>query len=246
MDEATIKSAVTQHYARVVQESSAGCCAPSASDCCGTSLVDYGDLDAQLPVGANLGLGCGLPVMNADLHAGEVVLDLGSGAGVDVFLAAQSVGPTGRVIGVDMTPDMVQKARANAARGGYENVEFRLGEIEHLPLEKESVDVILSNCVINLVSDKRRVFAEMFRVLKPGGRFSVSDMVTTGEVPAALRQDPEAWSCCLGGALDQEVYLDLLGKAGFVEVKISNSMEYNAYRTEAYRILSVTVEGRKP
>jgi arsenite methyltransferase len=174
-----------------------------------------------------------------------VVLDLGSGAGVDVFLAAQAAGETGWVIGVDMTPEMIARARQNAAQGGYTNVEFRQGEIEHLPVQDDSVDVILSNCVINLSPDKRQVFAEMYRVLKPGGRFSIADVVTTGNVPAALRADLEAWSCCIGGAMDLTEYLSWLREAGFVGVQVKDAQGTESENEGVYSIQNVTVEGWK-
>jgi SAM-dependent methyltransferase len=242
MEENQIKTAVRQHYAEIAVANRSGCCDPQESS---ESLIEYGQIGIGLPEGANLGLGCGLPTMHAAIQPGDIVLDLGSGAGVDVFLAAQAVGVDGHVIGVDMTPEMISRARENAARGGYTNVEFRLGEIERLPVEDSSVDIILSNCVINLSPDKRQVFAEMHRVLKPGGRFSIADIVTTGVVPASLRDDLEAWSCCLGGAEDLEVYLDLLRAAGFVEVQVKDRRSYSDKEFAPYNILSVTVEGWK-
>lgn len=242
MEEKQIKAAVRQRYAEIAAADRSGCCdAGEGSE----TLIEYGQIGIGLPEGANLGLGCGLPTRHAAIRPGEVVLDLGSGAGVDVFLAAQAVGEEGRVIGVDMTPEMIARARENAARGGYANVEFRLGEIERLPLEDSSVDVILSNCVINLTPDKGKVFSEMHRVLKAGGRFSIADIVTTGVVPASLREDLDAWSCCLGGAEDLKVYLGLLRAAGFVDVQVKDSQAYNHLSPDAYNILSVTVEGCK-
>ena len=158
--------------------------------------------------------GCGNPTAIAGLRPGEVVLDLGSGGGIDCFLAARKVGPTGHVIGVDMTPEMISLARRNKAKLGLDNVEFRLGEMEHMPVADGSVDVIISNCVINLAPDKDPVFAESYRVLKPGGRMSVSDIVTYGELPDLLRRSLEAWAGCLAGALDEDAYLDKMRSAG--------------------------------
>jgi ubiquinone/menaquinone biosynthesis C-methylase UbiE len=203
-------------------------------------------LQGDVVPGSDLGLGCGTPTAHADLHPGETVLDLGSGAGVDVFLAAKDVGPAGRVIGVDMTPEMIERARANALAAGLANVEFRLGDIEALPVEEGAVDAVLSNCVINLAPDKRRVFAEIRRVLRPGGRFVVSDMVTYGDVPAAIRQDLELWAGCVAGAMDREAYLALVRETGFERVRVKAESTYPSPEREAYGLQSVTVEGWKP
>jgi ubiquinone/menaquinone biosynthesis C-methylase UbiE len=173
-----------------------------------------------------MGLGCGNPTALAELTEGETVLDLGCGAGLDVFLAAQKVGDTGKVIGVDMTPEMVAKARENAEKGHYTNVEFRLGEIENLPIEDNSVDVIISNCVINLSPDKLVTFKEAFRVLKPNGRILISDLVTEGELPEDIRQSFEAWACCIAGALERQEYLGTIEKAGFRDVAIVAQHQY--------------------
>jgi len=187
--------------------------------------VGYGasELD-EIPEGADLGLGCGNPTAIAALRPGEVVLDLGSGAGIDAFLAAGRVGPSGKVFGVDMTPEMVDRARGNAGTGGYANVEFRLGEIEALPLPSESVDVVLSNCVLNLSPDKDRALAEAFRVLKPGGRMVISDMVSDKPVPEALQGDLEAVAGCL--PTHEERYLDEIRSAGFANVRITSRSAY--------------------
>jgi arsenite methyltransferase len=177
------------------------------------------DLDS-VPEGANLGLGCGNPTALASLKKGETVLDLGAGAGFDCFLAANKVGADGMVIGVDMTPEMVDKARSNARKGGYKNVDFRLGELEHLPVADNSVDVLISNCVINLTPDKAAVFKEAFRVLKPGGRFAVSDIVLLKELPDAVKQSVAAYVGCLSGAIMKDDYLETIRDAGFEGVKI--------------------------
>jgi len=173
-----------------------------------------------VPDGANLGLGCGNPVALASLSEGETVMDLGSGAGFDCFLAANRVGKKGRVIGVDMTPEMLEKARENAAKGGYDNVEFRLGEIENLPAVDNSVDAVISNCVINLSPDKGRVFAEAFRVLKPGGRLMVSDIVILRELPDFIRKSAAAYVGCISGALLKDEYIGMIEKAGFGKVTV--------------------------
>ncbi|GAB6285036.1 MAG: arsenite methyltransferase [Methanoregula sp.] len=223
--EKTIKDEIRNNYGTIAR-TGGSCCGPAAS--CGCSpasdaskKVGYSDDDiAAAPNGANLGLGCGNPVAIASLQKGETVLDLGSGGGFDAFLAAKRVGATGRVIGVDMTPEMIERARANAKAGGYTNVEFRLGEIENLPVDDNSVDVIISNCVINLAGDKGRVFAEAFRVLKPGGRLMVSDTVMTKPIPEAMRKSVAAYVGCVSGALMKEEYLSMLRAAGFAKAEI--------------------------
>lgn len=172
--------------------------------------------------------GCGNPTAIAALKPGEAVLDLGSGGGIDCFLAAQQVGPSGRVIGVDMTPEMVSLARQNALGTGATNVEFRLGEMEHLPVESGTVDVVISNCVINLSPDKATVFAEALRVLKPGGRFSVSDIVLVGTLPEGMRQNLELWGSCIPGALEKDVFLRDLATAGFVEVEVHKLSDWQS------------------
>jgi len=202
------------------------CC--SGSSCCGNSSpvdlsksLGYSESDVQAVPDANLGLGCGNPTAFAELKPGNVVLDLGSGGGFDCFLAAQKVGSSGKVIGVDMTPEMVKKAQANAQKYGYLNVEFRHGDIEDLPVEDSSVDIIISNCVINLAPDKEKVFREAFRVLKPEGRMYISDMVLLDELPEELKNDSGLLAGCIAGAVLKEEYLRLLKKAGF-SVEILN------------------------
>ena len=228
METHDIRKKVRDGYAQVALGAKQSCCGP-ASPCCGSGssaqfisgAVGYSreQMDA-VPEGANLGLGCGNPVALASLRAGETVLDLGAGAGFDCFLAAREVGDTGRVIGVDMTPEMLAKARENAVKGGYRNVEFRLGEIEHLPVADATVDIILSNCVINLSPEKPQVFAEAFRVLKPGGRLAVSDVVLLRPLPPALAQSAAAYLGCVAGASLREDYLEMLRRSGFGEVRI--------------------------
>ena len=222
-----IRKVVRKRYAKIASTSSS-CCTPAAS-CCGgantardmSKRIGYTDDELRtVPEGANLGLGCGNPVALASLREGETVLDLGSGAGFDCFLAANRVGRTGNVIGVDMTPEMIEKARGNAKKGNYSNVEFRLGEIENLPVADNSVDVMISNCVINLSPDKRRVFAEAYRVLRPNGRLMVSDIVLLKELPASVMNSLEAYVSCVSGAMIREEYLRTIENAGFKEVKI--------------------------
>jgi arsenite methyltransferase len=210
------------------QQAGNGCCQPSVSEALTLASALYGDSTiADLPdTVTDISLGCGNPTAIAGLQPGETVLDLGSGGGIDCFLAAKAVGPAGTVIGVDMTDDMLQVANTNKTNLGMNNVEFRKGEIENLPVESNSVDVIISNCVINLSPDKTAVFREAFRVLKPGGRFAVSDMVTEGDFPSQLRENMGAWAGCITGALDQEAYLAEMRKIGFVDVAIESRQSY--------------------
>lgn len=202
----------------------------------------------RIPESAIMGLGCGNPAGLATLKKGETVLDLGSGGGIDVFLAANKVGEKGWVIGVDITSEMIRKARSNARKGGYKNVEFRLGEIEDLPIEDESVDVIISNCVINLSPDKERVFAEAYRVLKPGGRMVISDIVTDKELPDEIRKSFSAWAECIGGALVRKEYLSAIKKAGFSPIKVLDEkvfLEEGMSEKIRGRIISIKVEAKK-
>jgi arsenite methyltransferase len=229
----TVRTAVRARYGRIAeQEGSCGCsptcCLPPAVTTPqnrNAAAVSHGlgyspDETRAVPEGANLGLGCGNPQAIAALKPGEIVLDLGSGGGFDAFLAARAVGPSGRVIGVDMTPEMVSKARMNQAKGGSENVEFRLGEIENLPVADSTVDVIISNCVINRSPDKPGVFREAYRVLKPGGRLAVSDIVALAPLPDELRRDWELYTGCVAGASFVDDLKDMLKKAGFTKIRI--------------------------
>jgi arsenite methyltransferase len=218
-----VRGTVREHYAKVAK-ADAGCCGPTPG-CCGPApaaslALGYSPEEVAAGAGANLGLGCGNPQAIAALSPGEVVLDLGSGAGFDAVLAARRVGPTGRVIGVDMTPEMIAKARKNVAEMGLDQVEFRLGEIEHLPVAEETIDAILSNCVINLSPDKRAVFAEAFRVLRPGGRLAISDVVAIAEIPKALRDDTLALAGCVAGAALVSEIESTLSSLGFEQVRV--------------------------
>ncbi len=234
MKEEKVKRIVRKRYAKVAKTKGSGCgCAP-ASSCCSAptdeqvgKMIGYSEDEINaVPEGANLGLGCGNPTAMATLKEGERVLDLGSGAGFDAFLAAKKVGKTGKVIGVDMTPEMLDKARANAKKGKYQNVEFRLGEIENLPVADGSVDVIISNCVINLAPDKKRVFEEAFRVLAPNGRLMVSDIVLLKPLPEEIQKNAEAYTSCVAGAEIKDKYLNLMQDAGFKEIKVLSEKVY--------------------
>lgn len=227
MKAADIKKTVRKGYAEIAKREDS-CCAPG-STVCGTALptaelsrgIGYSETDLRsVPEGSNLGLGCGNPVALASLREGETVLDLGCGGGFDCFLAANIVGHNGKVVGVDMTPEMVERARQNADRAGYENVEFRLGEIENLPVADNSIDVVISNCVINLAPDKRRVFEEAYRVLRPGGRMMISDIVVTEELPDFVKQSVEAYVGCISGAMLRDEYLASIEAAGFRDVRV--------------------------
>lgn len=227
MKQEDVKNFVRARYGKIaIQQSS---CCPSSSSCCSgdnnakivSKNIGYSDEElATVPEGANLGLGCGNPLALASLKPGETVIDLGSGAGFDCFLAAQKVGDSGKVIGVDMTAEMLEKARENARKGNYTNVEFRLGEIEHLPVADNFADILISNCVINLSPDKAQVFWEAFRVLKPGGRLMISDIVLLIELPAPIQQSVEAYTGCLAGALLKDDYLGKIKAAGFQDIEV--------------------------
>jgi arsenite methyltransferase len=222
MNETEIREKVREHYANVAEDKTS-CC--SGANVCGggeniSQKLGYSQDDLEaLPDQSEMGLGCGNPLSFARLQPGEVVVDLGSGGGVDCFLASKEVGPAGSVIGVDMTPQMLAKARKNADSGGYANVEFRLGEIENLPIADQTADVVISNCVINLSTDKRRVYREAFRVLKKGGRFAVADMVAIAPLPEILKEDVAAYTGCISGAASVKDVKEWLAAAGFQRVE---------------------------
>lgn len=249
-----VRNDVRSHYAQVAC-GGAGCCGSGCAPSPDASLaLGYGAEElAAAPVGANLGLGCGNPQAIAGLRTGETVLDLGSGGGFDCFLAAKQVGPSGRVIGVDMTPEMISRARANAARVGASNVEFRLGEIERLPVADGEVDVILSNCVINLSPDKAAVFREAARVLKPGGRLAIADVVATAPVPDALRRDLALHAGCVAGAATADEVAAMLRAAGLAEVRVEVRPESREFIRDWFPglgaedfIASATIEAVRP
>lgn len=258
----TTKSIVREKYGAIARQASgeSSCC---GSDCCSAVSTaaavneSYQDKEGYLPE-ADLGLGCGIPTEGAGIQPGHTVIDLGSGAGNDAFVARVLVGETGRVIGIDMTEAMVDKAKANNRKLGYANVEFRLGEIEDLPLANAVGDVVISNCVLNLVPDKAKAYREVFRVLKPGGRFSISDVVLSGELPPELRQSVELYVGCVAGALPKEEYLEAAAAAGFVDVRILEErklsipdalirehLEPGNAGNPDIGVLSLTVTGRK-
>lgn len=251
-DRESIYRTIRATYGRVAQQAGVSCCGTerNRADCCSPASAYDASLLAELPPDVTgLSLGCGDPVTIASLQPGETVLDLGSGGGLDCFLAARQVGETGRVIGVDMTPEMIARANANREALGLSSVEFRQGMIEALPVEDNSVDVIMSNCVINLSPDKPAVFREMFRVLRPGGRFAISDIVTEGEFAPALRSYLDLWAACISGAIDLNLYTMLLSEAGFVAVQVAEKA--NLYGPALHlpgvpRIFSARITGRKP
>jgi len=262
-----LKDLVRQKYSEIVlQEKSfnqASCC---GSGSCSTEVYnimsdDYTALEGYSP-DADLGLGCGLPTQFARIKPGDTVIDLGSGAGNDCFVARAETGPAGKVIGIDFTPEMIKKARENAEKMGFNNVEFRTGDIERIPVTASVADVVVSNCVLNLVPDKKRVFCEIFRVLKNGGHFSISDVVLSGELPEQLRKDAEMYAGCVAGAIQREDYLEYIRKTGFVNIQIQkdkpivipddilvnylNPEQLSAFRNGKTGIFSITVYAEKP
>ncbi|MDH5598783.1 MAG: arsenite methyltransferase [Cyclobacteriaceae bacterium] len=256
-----IRKEVRENYAKVTESS--GCGGPTDNTACCTPGIDTVEISSKLgyseeelkrvPDNANLGLGCGNPQALASLKEGEIVLDLGSGAGFDAFLASKGVGSTGKVIGVDMTSEMIDKARENIKKGGYKNVEFRLGEIENLPIKDNYVDVIISNCVINLSPEKEKVFAESFRVLKTGGRLAISDIITTATLPEEFQNDLNLLSGCVSGSESAPVLEKMLKQVGFTEVTLKAKDESREFlkdwvpgkNIQDY-IVSATIEAIKP
>ena len=261
-----LKKIVSEKYTEIAkqtkQENEASCC--GVGDCCTVDYAvfaeDYNQLEGYQP-DANLGLGCGIPTEFAQIKKGDTVLDLGSGAGNDCFVSRELVGESGKVIGVDMTDAMIDKARENSEKLGFNNVEFRKGDIEELPVGGNRVDVVISNCVLNLVPDKAKAFTEMSRVLKPGGHFSVSDVVLKGELPQKLKDDAEMYAGCVSGAIQLQEYMEIINDSGFVDVAIQkekmvvlpeeiaskylNELEMNDYKAGEFGVFSVTVYGQK-
>lgn len=262
MNTESIHDAVKDHYGRIAQKPDAPCCGPS---CCSpadkTFSVDYSTMKGYVRE-ADLNLGCGMPVGTAAISPGDTVVDLGSGAGNDAFVARHEAGPAGRVIGIDMTEEMIRRANATRDRLGLTNVEFRLGEIEQIPLDPDTADVVISNCVLNLVPDKDRAFSEILRILKPGGHFSVSDIVLEGTLPPSILRNAELYAGCIAGALQRSEYIAACTRAGFVDVRVTSSKEITLpasllapflnpgeireFRASGATILSITLVGTKP
>lgn len=270
-----LKTFVKEKYGAIAQQGNLGCCTPGNSDsqtqqsntgCCGTESSsflspDYAQVEGYY-AGADLGLGCGLPTQFANITEGDVVLDLGSGAGNDVFVARALVGEAGKVIGVDLTEEMIARATQNQAKLGYANVEFRLGDIEGLPVQSDEVDVVLSNCVLNLVPDKDKAFQEIYRVLRPGGHFCISDIVLQGELPEKLKSLAEMYAGCVAGALQRADYLQVIQDTGFIELEVKKERQFTLsdvilaqylseedialYRQSNTGVFSLTVSARKP
>ena len=260
----SIKSTVREKYGEIARQASdkkgCGCGCNSSSE---ISMIgdEYNTVEGYVAE-ADLGLGCGLPTEHAGIKEGQTVLDLGSGAGLDAFVARSIVGESGRVIGVDMTPEMNEKARANAEKQGYTNVEFLQGDIENLPLDDHSVDVVISNCVLNLVPEKEKAFAEIYRVLKPGGHFCVSDVVLSGQLPAKIQKAAELYVGCVSGAMEKTPYLDIVQQTGFQDIAVARENEVPipeadlkkylteediaAYHASGTKVLSVTVKAVRP
>ncbi|MEO8665614.1 MAG: arsenite methyltransferase [Ignavibacteria bacterium] len=261
MENTEIKKEIKKAYTNVLNERSGGCCSP---ECCGTGESisdDYKDQTGYVSE-ADLGLGCGIPTEFAGIKEGNTVLDLGSGAGNDVFIASKAVGENGKVIGLDMTEAMIARANFNKEKSGFTNVEFVLGEIEEMPLMSESFDVVLSNCVLNLVQDKVKAFKEIYRVLKKGGHFTISDIVVSGGLPEKILKAAEMYSGCIAGAMNKEEYLKTISVQGFSDIKIYkeknielsdelmlkhlNRQELSDYKSGNNKILSITIYGKKP
>lgn len=261
-----VKELVRQKYSKIAEQdkvmNASSCCGSGASstEVCNIMNDDYAQA-AGYNAEADLGLGCGLPVEHTFINSGDTVVDLGSGAGNDCFVARAYTGPAGRVIGIDFTPAMIEKARKNAEKSGYENVEFIEGDIENIPLGGASVDVVVSNCVLNLVPDKSNVYDEIFRILKPEGHFSISDVVLVGELPEALKKNAEMYAGCISGAIQKDTYLEIIENSGFVNIQIKsekaigipedilkqylNEQELREFKEGKTGIYSITVYGEK-
>jgi arsenite methyltransferase len=253
MNAPNVKETIKEHYGRIAQSANS-CCGPNCG--CATTgdeeLVsvlmseEYKGVDQQIVAAADLGLGCGTLTAFTDLQPGMRVLDLGAGAGIDVFIAARAVAPTGKAIGLDMTDEMLKRARANKVKLGIENAEFWKGDIEDMPVESSSVDRIISNCVINLVPNKQLAFSEMYRVLKPGGKFIIADIVSIGDIPDDVRKNQELWAGCVAGALDKNVYIDIARSAGFRNLTVAAEKKYDLSGSSAsFGLSSITLTGEK-
>lgn len=263
--EDNIKKIVQEKYSQIAKSTNQGCCGPKSS-CCGSDIQysmigdEYKNIEGYVQE-ADLGLGCGIPTEFANIKMGDVVLDLGCGAGNDVFIARNFVGETGKVIGIDMTKEMIQKANFNKEKLGFQNVEFRLGEIENLPVENETIDVVISNCVLNLVPDKKKAFSEIYRVLKKSGHFCISDIVVEGELPAELKKSAELYVGCVAGALQKDEYLKIILEKNFKNIvikrekkislpesllkKFLSEEEFLQFLNSSSGIISITIYGEK-
>ena len=252
VSEQELKANIRERYGKFATEGSS-CCGPNCGCSTDNSLETvsimmnekYTSVDEQIVEAADLGLGCGTPLAFADMTEGMTVLDLGSGAGIDVFLSAKKVGHTGKAIGLDMTDEMLKLARKNKAKLGIENAEFWKGEIEDMPVSSNSIDRILSNCVINLVPDKSKAFSEMYRVLRPGGKFTISDIVSIGQIPSDIRKDLELWAGCVAGALDRDEYLQIVRNAGFKNLVIAKEKPYSLEKEIPFGLESITLTAEK-
>ncbi|MEP7145438.1 MAG: arsenite methyltransferase [bacterium] len=260
METSEIKEAVKKAYTNVLEERNSGCC---ATECCGTgeNISDDYTNQSGYKAEADYGLGCGIPTEFAQINKGNIVLDLGSGAGNDVFIASKTVGEGGKVIGLDMTDAMINKANSNKEKLGFTNVEFVLGEIEDMPVQTESIDVVLSNCVLNLVPDKSKAFKEIYRVLKRGGHFTISDIVISGELPEKILKTAEMYAGCIAGAMRKDEYVETISRSGFENIKIFkekpielsdklmlkylNQQELSEYKSGRNKIMSITISGVK-
>lgn len=258
-----LKKIVQQKYAEIAEGENVSCCGsgPGVAEVCNIMTDDYSDLEGY-NADANLGLGCGLPTQFAKIQKGDTVIDLGSGAGNDCFIARHETGDTGKIIGIDFTEVMINKARINAEKLGLNNVEFRRGDIENMPVSNDVADVVVSNCVLNLVPDKEKVFREIYRILKPGGHFSISDIVLVGDLPDKLKTDAEMYAGCVAGAIQKENYLELINESKFLNIQIQkekpiiipdeildrylNSSEKENFKKGTTGIFSITVFAEKP
>ncbi len=241
LEEQEIRQAVRDRYARLATKGASESCCDISESCCAPAL-DQNDIPTEATA---VGAGCGAPLDELNLTAGQVVVDLGSGGGLDAFRASKLVGPSGQVIGIDSTPEMIWRARETAKTHGYGNVEFRLGEIEHLPVESNSVDAVISNCVINLVPDKRVAFSEAHRILRTGGTLAVSDITTSRKIPTILRRSIDAWSACLSGALTEEEYLQAIERAGFGEIQVRKRVPFIGKKLGFDWFMSMTITAKK-
>ncbi len=241
LEDQEIRQAVRDRYARLVTKGGRESFCETSDSCCAAAL-DHDDLPTEA---TSVGAGCGAPLDELNLTAGQVVVDLGSGGGLDVFKASRLVGPSGQVIGIDSTPEMIWRARETAKTHGYGNVEFRLGEIERLPVESNSVDAVISNCVINLVPDKRVAFSEAHRILRVGGSLAVSDIITSRKIPAILRRSIDAWSACLSGALTEEEYLQAIERADFGDIQVRKRVPFIGKKLGFDWFMSMTITAKK-